>query len=75
MTERLDALVVKEKDGKKAFFTKIGAAFPNKSGDGFTLVLDALPTTNSEGETRILLRKPLPPRQEGNGGNGGSGGW
>tara|TARA_R110000744_G_scaffold24508_1_gene61372 strand:- start:311 stop:535 length:225 start_codon:yes stop_codon:yes gene_type:complete len=74
MTERLDALVVKEKDGK-AFFTKIGAAFPNKSGDGFTLVLDALPTTNSEGETRILLRKPLPPRQEGNGGNGGSGGW
>jgi len=71
MTERLDALVVKEKDGK-AFFTKIGAAFPNKSGDGFTLVLDALPTTNSEGETRILLRKPLPPRQEN---NGGSGGW
>ena len=75
MTERLDALVVKEKDGKKAFFTKIGAAFPNKSGDGFTLVLDALPTTNAEGDTRILLRKPLPPRQEGNGGNGGSGGW
>ena len=34
MTERLDALVVKEKDGKKAFFTKIGAAFPNKSGEG-----------------------------------------
>jgi len=66
MAERLDALVVKEKDGK-TFFTKIGAAFPNKSGDGYTLALDALPTSNAEGDTKILLKKPLPPRQEGGG--------
>lgn len=39
--KRLDALVVREKDGKK-FWTRVGVAFPCK-GDGWTVHLDANP--------------------------------
>ena len=57
--ERLDALCVKETNGK-SYFTKIGAAFPNKSGDGYTLVLDALPVPNKDGNVHVLLKAQKP---------------
>ncbi len=56
--ERLDALTVRESNGK-SYFTKIGAAFPNKDGKGFTVLLDAVPASN-EGQYKIMLREPLP---------------
>lgn len=66
MSERLDALVVREytdRDGnKKSSWTKIGAAFPTRDG-GWSITLDALPipSMGDRGlETRILLRAPLP---------------
>ena len=66
MTERLDALTVRESNGK-SYFTKIGAAFPNRDGKGFTVLLDAVPASN-EGQYKIMLREPLPkdgqPRQQ-----------
>ena len=62
MTERLDALSVRESNGK-SYFTKIGAAFPNKSGDGYSVLLDAMPASN-DGQFKILLRVPLPPRDD-----------
>lgn len=67
MANRLEALVVKENREGKAFFTKIGIAWPFKEGEGYNLILDALPTANKEGETKITLKPPLPPRQEGGG--------
>jgi hypothetical protein len=43
-----------EKDRKKqGRGLEIGAAWPNKDGDGFSLTLDALPV-----DGRIVLRKP-----------------
>lgn len=70
MTERLDALTVRESNGK-SYFTKIGAAFPNRDGKGFTVLLDAVPASN-EGQYKIMLREPLPkdgqPRQQQQGG-------
>lgn len=60
MTERLDALTVRESNDK-SYFTKIGAAFPNKDGKGWTVLLDAMPAPN-EGQFKIMLREPLPPR-------------
>ena len=57
--ERLDALCVRETNGK-SYFTKIGAAFPNKNGDGYTLVLDALPVPNKDGDVRVLLKAQKP---------------
>ena len=67
MTDRLDALVVREytdRDGnKKSTFTKIGAAFATRNG-GWSIALDALPLPQmgERGlETRILL---MPPKQD-----------
>lgn len=58
MAERLDALSVRESNGK-SYFTKIGAAFPNKDGKGWSVLLDAMPASN-EGQFKIMLREPLP---------------
>jgi hypothetical protein len=58
MAERLDALTVRESNGK-SYFTKVGAAFPNKDGKGWTVLLDAMPASN-EGQFKIMLREPLP---------------
>jgi hypothetical protein len=69
--ERLDALAVREgKDGGKSFFTKIGAAFPNKDGKGYTVLLDAVPAS-TDGQVKIMLREPLP-KDGQRGGGGGS---
>lgn len=59
MNGRLDALSVREDNNGKAWFTKIGAAFPNKDGKGYTLMLDAVPAS-TDGQYKIMLREPLP---------------
>ena len=56
MTERLDALSVRESNGK-AYFTRIGVAFPAKAGTGWTVLLDAMPAP-VDGQFKILLREP-----------------
>jgi hypothetical protein len=58
MTERLDALTVRESNGK-SYFTKIGVAFPAKSGSGFSVLLDAVPAS-VDGQYKILLMEPKP---------------
>lgn len=47
------AYSVKERDGKKNIWTKIGAVFPHGKGGGMTIQLDALPLGDS-----IVLREP-----------------
>ena len=56
--ERLDALAVRESNGK-SYFTKIGAAFPNKDGKGYSVVLDCMPAP-VDGQFKVMLRAPLP---------------
>ena len=56
MTQRYDALTVRESNGK-SYFTKIGALFPNKSGNGFTALLDAVPAS-TDGQYKILFKIP-----------------
>lgn len=58
MSQRLDALSVRESNGK-SYFTKIGSAFPAKTGEGYSLLLDAIPAP-VDGQFKILLRVPLP---------------
>lgn len=60
--ERLDAMTVRESNGK-SYWTKIGVAFPAKQGEGWTVLLDAMPAP-TEGQFKILLREPLPPRDQ-----------
>jgi hypothetical protein len=52
------AYAVKEyKSGeeKRSSWSRIGAAFPHKDGEGFEIALDALPING-----RVVLRKPKP---------------
>jgi hypothetical protein len=57
MTDRYDALTVREDKDGKAWFTKIGAMFANRNGEGFTLMLDAVPAS-TEGQYKIILAVP-----------------
>jgi hypothetical protein len=48
----LIAYSIREREGQKAIWTRIGAAWPHK-GPGLTIQLDALPIGD-----RIVLREP-----------------
>lgn len=68
MAERLDALTVRETDGK-SYWTRIGVAFPGNDGS-YRVLLDAMPPSK-EGQYVIHLRVPREkqennrPRREG----------
>jgi hypothetical protein len=47
------AAYVVEGEGDKAFWTKVGAAFVHEDGEGFNLVLTAMPLSG-----RLVIRKP-----------------
>jgi hypothetical protein len=70
--DRYDVLTVREANGK-SYFTKLGAMFPNRNGDGFTVMLDAIPAA-TDGQYKLIVKRPqerdqqrLQPRQQGNG--------
>jgi hypothetical protein len=45
------AYQVRDRDGKKAIFTRVGAAWPNSDGKGFNIQLETVPL-----DGRITLR-------------------
>jgi hypothetical protein len=49
----LIAYTVKEREGQKPFWTRIGAAWPHVNDGGLTVQLDALPL-----DGRIVLTEP-----------------
>ena len=53
---QLNALYKVERDNGKSHWLRIGVAFPNRNGNGYTLSLDAIPL-NFTG--KILLANPL----------------
>lgn len=70
MTTRYDLLSVRESNGK-SYFTKCGAMFPNKAGDGFNIVMDVMPAP-TDGQFRLIAKVPQQrddaPRQQSRGG-------
>jgi hypothetical protein len=52
------AYTVIKREGQDDFWLAIGAAFPHQSGDGFNVVLQALPIPNGDGQCKIVLRPP-----------------
>ena len=52
------AYTVVKHEGKDDFWLAIGAAFPHQSGDGFNVILQALPIPNGDGQCKIVLRPP-----------------
>lgn len=63
---RLDIMQPRQGGDGKTYWTKLGSAWPNKQGVGYSLTFEALPmpAMNDKGqvECRVLLREPLPPR-------------
>jgi len=53
--------VIERGEGQDPFWLPIGAAFPHQSGDGFNVVLQALPLSNGDGTCKIVLRPPKDP--------------
>jgi hypothetical protein len=45
------AYQVREREGQKGFFTRIGAAWPHKDGNGFSIQIESVPL-----DGRITLR-------------------
>lgn len=52
------AFSVIKRDGQDDFWLPIGAAFKHGSGDGFNVVLQAMPIPNGDGQCKIVLRPP-----------------
>lgn len=61
--QRLDVLATREYQTghgeSRTSFTRIGVALPNKRGDGYTLLLDAMPAP-VDGQFKMLLMPPRP---------------
>ena len=57
---RYDLLLPREdsEDKNKTWWTKIGAAWPNKSGDGFQLIFEALPIPGKDGVVKVVMKQP-----------------
>lgn len=58
MAQRYDLLTVKEDDKGKSWWTKIGAGWENKAGDGFQLIFEALPLPGKDGLTKVIMKQP-----------------
>ncbi|MCU1276235.1 MAG: hypothetical protein JWO48_3666 [Bryobacterales bacterium] len=52
------AFTVIKREGQDDFWLAIGAAFPHQSGDGFNVILQALPIPSGDGQCKIVLRPP-----------------
>jgi len=52
------AFTVIKREGHDDFWLPIGAAFAHQSGDGFNVILQALPIPNGDGQCKIVLRPP-----------------
>jgi hypothetical protein len=57
------AFVVIKREGQDDYWLPIGAAFPHHSGDGYNLILQALPIPDGDGVCKIVLR---PPKEDDN---------
>lgn len=54
----LRAFTVIKREGQDDFWLAIGAAFAHQSGDGFNVILQALPIPDGDGVCKIVLRPP-----------------
>ena len=51
------AYQIRGREGEKGYFTRIGAAWPTKNGNGFNIQLDAVPLS---GRITLLLASEKP---------------
>lgn len=73
LPKRLDAMSAKESNNS-TFWTRIGVAFLNKSGNGYSVILDAIPAPQ-DGAFKFQLFEPKEKTQDNSSGGGNSGGY
>jgi hypothetical protein len=56
--------VIKRAEGQDDFWLPIGAAFAHQNGDGYNVILQAMPIPNGDGQCKIVLRTPKPDENE-----------
>lgn len=68
----LSAPVERESQGqtKTYWINRVGVMFPAKNGDGFTILLDAVPTSAASGQIKIIAKPPRPRDDRDGGGHG-----
>lgn len=52
------AFTVVKREGQDDYWLPIGAAFAHQNGEGFNVVLQALPIPDRDGQCKIVLRPP-----------------
>lgn len=52
------AFTVIKREGQDDFWLPIGAAFAHQNGDGFNVILQAMPIPDRDGQCKIVLRPP-----------------
>lgn len=52
------AFTVIKREGQDDFWLPIGAAFAHQNGEGFNVILQAMPIPNGDGQCKIVLRPP-----------------
>ena len=52
------AFTVIKREGQDDFWLPIGAAFAHQNGEGFNVILQALPIPDKDGQCKIVLRPP-----------------
>jgi hypothetical protein len=52
------AFTVIKREGEDDWWIPIGAAFAHEKGDGFNVILQALPISAGDGTCKIVLRPP-----------------
>jgi hypothetical protein len=57
------AFTVVKREGQDDYWLPIGAAFPHQNGDGYNVVLQALPISDGGGVCKIVLRPPKEDRE------------
>jgi hypothetical protein len=58
------AFTVVKREGQDDFWLPIGAAFAHEKGDGFNVILQALPISAKDGTCKIVLRPPKDDKDE-----------
>jgi hypothetical protein len=59
MKQQPHAVYTVRSNGEMEIWTRLGAAFPNKKGAGFTVLLDGMPASN-RGRYRLIVLPPKP---------------
>jgi hypothetical protein len=52
------AYTVVKREGQEDFWIALGAAFMHQDGEGFNVILQALPLPSGDGTCKIVLRPP-----------------